>query len=71
MRKYILNPGIITAVAGVLPLIRNTTASKSKLRTLAAWAAWAGTVTAAVAAVREASIREQDHEVELKKSRRK
>lgn len=66
MRKYLLNPGILASIAGVLPVIRNSTTSRSKFRTIAAWAAWAGTLTAAIASVREASEREQEHEAELR-----
>ncbi|MFD2675361.1 hypothetical protein [Gulosibacter bifidus] len=63
MRKYLLNPGILTSIAGILPVIRNSTTSHSKFRTIAAWAAWAGTLTAAIASVREAS---EEHEAELR-----
>lgn len=71
MRRYLMNPGILTSVAGVVPLIKDTTSSRSKLRTVAAWAAWLGSLAAAVAAVREATEREREHEEELRRKSRR
>ncbi len=71
MRRYLMNPSILTSVAGVVPLIKDTASSRSKLRTVAAWAAWLGSIAAAVAAVREATEREREHEAELRRESRR
>lgn len=69
MRKYLTNPSVLTALASVVPLIRRTAAGKNntKMRNLAAWAAWVGTVTAALATVREKAEKEKVKEAKRKR----
>lgn len=53
MRKYILNPGIISAVTGVIGSLKTTKASESKLRIIATWVAFGAALALAIASVRE------------------
>jgi hypothetical protein len=68
-RRFLLNPGVITSVAGGIGVLKKTREGPRDLRLALLWASWAVGVGLAVAAVekKDEEVRQEELERELKK----
>lgn len=64
MRKYLLNGALLSALAGVIPTLKKSQESRSRVTATLQWVIWGATVILAVIAIREnaQAIREEELE---------
>lgn len=55
LRKYVFNPTVVSAVLGIVPVLRATRKRPSGVRVAVIWLAWAAGVVLAVATTKEDS----------------
>ena len=70
MRKFITNGAVLSAVFGIVPLVKQTATQRRRWRTVLMWISWGVTVAIAVAGVLDDidEARERELEAEATKS---
>lgn len=70
MRKYLLNPGVISSLTGAVPVLKATRSGPRDWRLALLWASWGIGVALALGAIkqRDDGIKQQELERELRKA---